>query len=600
MADFPEWNSGEIVEEDVGEYLDPRSALAAKVPPKMRRQGRLPPKKDTTLSASPKAIVDFVPMVECDVLDDEFADKGLGGMPLELCLDSRQLSKPSPPHHAVSQPKGLPTSANGSEAAPTQSASPPLTPSVPSCAASTAGVSAADRGSRPAAAPPRISSAVRTSSGTGRPNVAPQNTDSSRPPPSKLGSMSGVQSSKTKMPLPAGCPHGSKPSKPSKRVFRVSSSRASVSSADGSTTSECDSSIREAPPPLSAPAGMSLPTLQSKAARARTDALRKPFSAETPAPLQAKIPSHASLSSRASGVRGPPPMATDRAVPCGVAAPASSSRVANPDLSLKGPANGSYAVRGSRAAPSVAAPASTGPTRSTTAATIRTRATRSSSITRSTSLQRTVLNLKSEPEPSSGDYAYGGFFVCERAVEHQGKDSLAGTQVLTTASSAASSTDYSVLRGTYDSYAHGPGKTGPLIAAPHIGSSLASAMSELRDTTARLPALPAFSGQRPKAMLSALPQHPRPPRHSVSAGTMAPRTHSFSHQGPVSKFAMTGTKAPSVASALAEGSEGEGVKEEEANEMNVSSDFQNADKHRKCEPHKKREARRRGTDFDKI
>lgn len=213
-----------------------------------------------------------------------------------------------------------------------------------------------------------------------------------------------------------------------------------------------------------------------------------------------------------------------------------------------------------------------------------------------------MLNLKSEPEPSSGDYAYGGFFVCERTVEHQSKDSLAGTQVLTAASSAASSTDYSVLRGTYDPYAYGPGTTGSSIAAPRIGSAPGSAMSEQRDTTARLPVLPAFSGQRSNAMLSALLQHPRPPRHAASAGTTASRTHSFSHQGPVSKAAMTGTKALLAASSLAEGSEDEEVKEEEEeeNKMSVSSDRQNADKHRKAEPHKKREVRRRGTDFDKI
>lgn len=230
-----------------------------------------------------------------------------------------------------------------------------------------------------------------------------------------------------------------------------------------------------------------------------------------------------------------------------------------------------------------------------------TRATHSASITRSTSVRRAVLNLKSDPEPSSGDYAYGGFFLCERTVEHQCTDSLAGTQVLTTASSTASSTDYSALRGMYDLYAHGSGKTGSSIAAPHIGFSLASVMDELRDTTARLPPLSAFSGQRSNAMTSASPQRPRPQRHSVSACTMASRTHSFSRQGPVTKPAMTSTKAPSAASALAEGNEDETVKEEKGeNDVIVSSDFQSADKHRKSVPHKKQAVRRRGTDFDKI
>ncbi|GET92941.1 hypothetical protein, unknown function [Leishmania tarentolae] len=598
MANFPEWNSGEIVEDDVGEYLDPRSAAAAKPPPKIRRQGRLPPKKDTSLSASPKALVGFVPNVECDVLDDEFADKGLGALPPELCLNNRELSKASPPHHVVRQLRGLTTSANGSEAVPARWENSPLTTRVTPCAALTTGVSAADRGNRTAVTHQQSSSTVRALNRSWRSDAAPPNGDASRPPPSQPRPTSGFQSNKTAMPLSSGRQQGSKPSNLSKRVFRLPLSGASVASGDGSIASECDGSTREAPPPLSAPAGMNLPRLQNTTSAAKKDTLCKPLSVETPEPLRGKAPSHVLPSYRASGARGPPPMRTDRPVSCGVAAPACSPRTENPNSSRRAPVSSNGAVHGSRVAPNVAAPPSTGPTRTSTAAASGTHATNCSMITRSTSLKRTMVTRKTDPGASSRDYSYGSFFVCERLVEPPSRDSLAGTLVFTRVSSGASLTNYAVPQGPFDLYARGPGTTGSSITVPHVGSGLAS---EQGDATAHLPTLSVFSGQGQYAMGAATPQHPRAARHSTSAGTMASRTYSFSHKGLVMKPATAGTKPSAAAPTLAKGHNDEEIKkEEEKNDVNASSDFQNASSHYRPMPHKKRPVRRRGTDFEKI
>ncbi|CAM43637.1 hypothetical protein, unknown function [Leishmania braziliensis MHOM/BR/75/M2904] len=601
MTDFPEWSAGEIVEDDVGEYLDARSARAAKLPPKMRREGRIPPKKDPKLSPSPKLFIGFVPLPECESVDDDLVEKSLDSSPPGLSRGKRQLPKVSPLRQALAQPKGPSIAAKVSETALAQLSTPPLATRCRPCVASTTDVSATRRGSTAAAAPEQLLSNVTASRGSRRPNATPQNTDPNPLSPSTLRPVASVKSSKTTLPPPADRQNtAGQPSAPNKRILRVSSPGVSVSSFDSSTNFECDGSISAVAPPLSAPAEMSLPALRNQAVRARHDSLRMPFSAETPASLQAKTPSHAPLRTKASGTRGSTPTKTDRVVACNSTAPA-SSHIVNPHPSLWEPASGTYKARVSKVAPTVAAPASAGPMRSSAVAMSGHRAVPLSSIERSTPLQRFTSKPKSEPGASGDGYTYGGYLAFGRTVDYQSKDTFAGSQTCTVVSSVASSTDYSVLPVAYDSNAHGVGKTGPFIALPHIGSARASTIAELRNLPACTPAVPAASGQRLTTIAPGSSKHPRPSRNSVPTSAMASRTQSFSQKGPATKPATISSKTSLTAPALVASNKNNKVKEEvHANNLNDNRGPLNADKHRKSVPNKGRSLRRRGTDFEEV
>ncbi|KAG5467563.1 hypothetical protein CUR178_01207 [Leishmania enriettii] len=601
MTDFPEWNAGEIVEEDVGEYLDARSARAAKTPSKARPLGRLPPKKDAKLSASPKSLVGLVPLVDCEAVDDELAGKGLGVPQGNLTPESTQLSTIPPRRPASPQSVALFASTRVTGAAQAPSAATRMTKSERPCEASTTDISAASRAGNAASSSRLPSSTVTLSNGTGRHSAALRNTDPHHLPSSTSRSRSGRQSNKNTTSPPAGCQSTDRPSTPSKDVSRVFSSRVSVSSGEGGTASECDSSIMVTATPLSAPAGMNLPLLQDQGVRARKNTLRKPFSAETPASLQAKHPSHTSLSAGVPGTRRPPSVSIDRAVSSDSTASNSSTRAVNRRSSFRGHASGTYATYGARIASNIAAPAPSGPLKNTTPVTGGLCASHSPNAVPSTSGQRTALHVNGNPGPFCGDYSYGGFFTIDGALDSQSKNSLAGTQSCTAVSRGASLTEYSVLRGAYDSYAHGLGKSSSSTALPHIGTALAPTIGDMHDSTAHRLSLPAVSGQRPHFMAPAAPQHPRPSRYSVPAGVMAARTHSFSSKRPISKPPTTRTKAPSAASSRVAGDKDNEVKEEDKeNELNDSSDSLNADKHRKPVPHEKRALRRRGIDFDEV
>ncbi|KAG5467008.1 hypothetical protein LSCM1_01187 [Leishmania martiniquensis] len=598
MLDFPEWVAGEIVEEDVGEYLDARSAHAAKMPKKMRPQGRIPPKKDTKLSASPKALVGFVPLVDCEIVDDDLAGKGLAVSPSSPSLDSRQLSKAPPLRHPPPQPKVPLAPTKESGAASTPSAAALSTARPRPCSSSTAGASVDHRGSKAPSASQSPTSTATAPSGTGRPSATLQNSDSRRRPSPTSRSRSSEQSGSAVTPPPTGCQKTDPTSTPNKGASRVFSSRVSVSSGEGGAASECENSVGITAAPLSAPPGMSLPALQSETVRARNNTVRKSFSAETPAPLQVKIPSQAPLSAGASGSSSVP---VDRAVSSGNVALASFTRVMNRRSSFRGTVSSTYAARGSRAAADVAAPAPSDPLKSVRSETNALRPSHSPQTVPSASEQRARLHAKGDPGPSCDDYSYGGFFMMGGAPGYQPKDSLAGAQSCAAASSGASSTDYSVLRAAYDAYAHGLRKTGSSTVLPHIGPSLAYTTKEVRDFIACPSSLPAVSGQGSDAMPTAAQQHSRPPRYSVPTGVLAALTQSFSSKRTVNKSETTRTKAPSAAPARAVGDKEEEVNEEgEEKDPRESSNSPSSDMHRTPGSNKNRLLRRRGMDFDEV
>ncbi|KAK7200855.1 hypothetical protein NESM_000144000 [Novymonas esmeraldas] len=444
MADFPEWAAGEIAE-DVDEFLSEGSRAAARKPVQERRQGRLPPKKKTNLSASPKALVGCVSDVQCDVMEDDLAPEGLLTPPPTLHLDGGTAGRASP-----LQPARVGATKVSASPATTRASAAPQPPSL---GAPTASFYRRREGG---AAPQHRGTAQRSRPGSQYSSPRSRAASTSPTPPSLNVDV---------------------PTKRSKSVMGASMSGASICSRDGSPTFDSEYSFRAVVPAGSAPVGLSLPGLRRQST-VKLDAPRQSFSAEAPTSLQNAYSTQARPLKGATGSRR------------SLTSPLHSTATPAP-TTTSGDAGGGGAAGRARVRSNVAAPPSAAPTR------------RSLSIATAASIGRRAsqhrMSARGGPQQGSTapDQPYGSGFPFDETVSDQDRPSLAGTQTRTGDLSATSSVDYSVLRGAYDTHANRFERIRSSAALPGLRTSAAPTAHGLRGTTARAAALTALQEARP-------------------------------------------------------------------------------------------------------
>lgn len=438
MAEFPEWNAGEIVEDDVGDFLDARSARAAKIPVQPRRQGRVPPKKNINRAASPKAVVSVVPLVQCQSLEDDLAAEGLMGSPPPLNLDTGRVARSAPP--------------------PRRSAAPvPSSEPLRRCAS-------------------RALMAMN-------PTRANTNAPSPKQPPARSASVAAPSTTAT--PPPTAPPPKQLLPASSKHVRGNSLSSVSVSSGDNGTTSECDSvSKGTAARPLLP--GYKLPIICRVNAPGERDELRKPYSADVPAPLHNKIASRAVVSACDPGSPRSTLAEDEKSRPLvdGPVPPSPTSRTYNPRATVREPP--AAKTRSQRSSLTIdTAGALSGDTLRRSRGSMYNlspkgrQAQRSShpsfrrqgSIRRQSSIRRPSVGSRTDLKKSLNEYSFGE--LLERTAMDHSRTSLAvPTTRPTMANSVASSANYSVLRTAFEASVQALDKSNGVFALPRMESSV--------------------------------------------------------------------------------------------------------------------------------